>query len=101
MATNAVLIANPTPASITVNGVTVASNKVVVAPAVSDAVTDLSVFVAKGCVVAPASLTNGSGNVTDVLDNATTLVEKGARLLGSLVRAVNSAGSDTRAQAGV
>lgn len=100
MASNVVYVANPTPADITVDSLTAKSLKVTKLT-VLDSVTDLSAFVAKGCVVAPASMANGTGSVTDVLDNLTTLVQKGSHLLLDLVHIEQSAGSDTQAQAGI
>lgn len=100
MATNSVLVANPTPADITVNAQTAKAGKVTTLT-ITDTLTDLDNFVAQGCVVAPASLTNGTGNVNDVLDNSTSLVEKGASLLYRMIRAVQSAGADTHGQAGL
>jgi hypothetical protein len=100
MANDVLLIANPTGADITVNTQTVKAGKVA-SLTIVDTTTDLYSFVSQGCCVAPASKTNGTANANAAFDNATTLAEKGARLLGSMVRAVQSAGSDTRAQAGV
>lgn len=101
MATNAVYVANPTPADITVNSVTAKAHKVTQVPTIADTTTDLYAFVAKGCVVAPAAMTNGTGSVTDVLDNLATLVQKGSHLMLDLVHISQSAGSDAHAQAGI
>jgi hypothetical protein len=101
VANDEVLISNPTPANITVNAQTVNAGRVVKLT-VADTTTDLYAFVAKGCTVASASLTNGTGNVaTPAIDNATTLAEKGARLMQAMVRAVTSAGSDAFAGKGL
>jgi hypothetical protein len=93
-------VANPTPADVTVDSLTAKSLKVTKL-SVLDSNTDLSAFVAHGCIVAPASMTNGTANVTDVLDNLTSLVQKGSHLMLDMVRAEQSAGSDTQAQAGL
>jgi hypothetical protein len=101
MANDEILIANPTPGNITVNAQTVNAGRMVKLT-VADTTTDLYAFVAKGCTVAPASLTNGTGNVaTPTIDNATTLAERGARLIQAMARPVISAGADTFAAKGV
>jgi hypothetical protein len=101
MANDAVLIANPTPVNITVNSQTVNAGRVALLT-VSDATTDLYNFVAQGCVVSTASLTNGTHNVSStVLDGLSTLVESGIQLLGATARAALSAGSDEWGQGGL
>jgi hypothetical protein len=100
MATNVVYVANPTPADVVVNAQTAKSLKVTKLT-ITDTLTDLDAFVAKGCIVAPAAMANGTASVTDVLDNLTSLVQKGSNLMLDLVRAEQSAGSDVQAQAGL
>lgn len=61
----------------------------------------LAELISKGCVVGPGAVNNASGAFTGKLDNLTTLVEKGTRLLGAMTRAVTSAGTDAWAAKGL
>lgn len=100
------IIANPTPTAIES-----AKGKVKIEPGQTLIVTindeanaeDLVQFICEGCTVAPASLSNVSfkATVTDKLDNATQLIEKGARQLESMARAVISAKGSTFAEKGL
>jgi len=98
------LVSNPTPKAIES-----AKGKVKVEPGQVKLVTiddeknseDLVEFICKGCTVAPASKANASFTTTDVLDNVTQLVEKGAHQLEALVRAVESAAGNTFAEKGL
>jgi hypothetical protein len=100
MADDEVLIANPTPAAVTVNAQTVPAGRVKQLT-VDDTTTDLYAFVAKGCTVSPAAITNGTGAVANPIDNAVQLVEKGGRLIGSMARAMFSAAGDEHAATGL
>lgn len=96
------LIANPTLANITVDGTTVNAGQVKVVTIEDEAKSvDLATWVCKGCCVATATKANATATVTDAVDNECQLVEKGARLLESMTRAVLSAGSDAFAAAGL
>lgn len=70
-------------------------------PAEGTFASDLAEFVCKGCTVAAASKTNQLASVTDTVDSATQLAEKGAHLLESMVRVMISAGDDPFAEAGL
>lgn len=105
MANDEVLIANPTPAAITVNSQTVKAGQVKLLT-VSDASTDLYAFVCKGCVVATASKTNGTASVAStggetVIDTACQLMEKGGHLLASTGHTALSAGTNSFAEYGL
>ena len=93
MATHNFYIANPTASDVTVDSITVKAGQVAKAN-LSDATTDLYGFVDAGCAVA-------SADATTTVDSNTQLAEKGAHLLESMIRAVESAGADTHGQAGL
>lgn len=100
MANDTIILFNPTPAAITVNGQTIASGAIG-SFTIADTTTDLYGFVCKGCIAAPGAMTNGTANVTDLLDNLTQLIEKGTSQLGKLARPLISAGTNAQALAGV
>ncbi len=97
-------IANPTKVTLETadKAVKVLPNQVVVVSADVEAHPQyLAELISKGCVAAPAQVKNSSGEYTGKLFNATELVERGARLLDGMVRAVFSAGADTFAGKGL
>lgn len=93
MATMNFYVSNPTSDDVTVDALTAPAGHVVEL-AIDPTGTDLAGFIEAGCCVASAA-------VTTTVDANVQLVEKGAHLLESLVRAVVSAGTDTFAQAGL
>jgi len=86
-------LSNSRTAAVTVNAQTVPANHVK-RLIIDDATTDLVGFVAGGCCVV-------SAEISDVLNTAAQYAENSSRQLSTNVRALASAGLDPRAASGI